>query len=184
MLNSKGITPIISVILLLMMTVAIAGAAFFWTQRMQNQMQGGIESYQSTMLTQMSSKADIYDADYNTTTENLTIFIQNTGNTKIPIRDCCSWPRTDWILKNSNQVAICATDWAGGTAANDSADCVEGCTGGGNVDYINVGQIYKVILNLNYSLCDIGSYSGGEVFSFTIDFSGQTTTSGTFIKPS
>ncbi len=177
MLNSKGITPIISVILLLMMTVAIAGAAFFWTQRMQNQLQGSVESYQSTLLTRMSSKVDIREGtNYNVSTENLTIVLQNTGNTKIPIRDCCAWPRTDWTLRDSNQVSVCASDWA--------ALCEEGCAHGGNITYIEVGEMHAVVLGLEGTDCDISSYSGGQIFSFTIDFSGQTTASGTFIKPS
>jgi len=177
MLNSKGITPIIATILLLMMAVAIAGAAFFWTQRMQNQLQGSVESYQSTLLTRMSSKVDVREGTYyNTTTENLTIILQNTGNTKIPIRDCCFWPKTDWTLRDSDQNSVCARDWAG--------MCKDGCAGGGNVTYIEVGDLHKVILNLNNTACDISNYSGGQVFSFTIDFSGLATSSGTFIKPS
>lgn len=35
-MNSKGITPVISVILLLMMTVAVAGIAWFWITGMSN----------------------------------------------------------------------------------------------------------------------------------------------------
>ncbi len=42
--NSKGITPIIAVILLLMMTIAIGGLAYVWIQRLQGSVQTGTEN--------------------------------------------------------------------------------------------------------------------------------------------
>jgi hypothetical protein len=131
----------------------------------------------------MSSKVDVREGTYyNVTTENLTIILQNTGNTKIPIRDCCLWPKTDWTLRDANQASVCATDWDHLMAT--SAKCVEGCDHGGNITYIEVGDSHKVVLQLGGSNCDISGYSGGQVFSFTIGFSGQTTAGGTFIKSS
>ena len=191
MLNSKGITPIIATILLLMMTVAIAGSAFFWTSRIQNQMQGGVESYQSTLLTQMASSVKIYGANCNNANcNNLTIFFQNTGNSKIPMKMCCDWPTTTWILKDSNQAAICATNWSlsASSIPYPSTYCLEGCaTSPTNpAGDINVGEIRKVVLNISDTICDISDgtlYPGGTVYSFTVDFSGKTTTSGSFIKP-
>ncbi len=182
-LSKKGITPIIATILLLMMAIAIAASAFFWTSRMQNQLQGGIESYQNTKLTQLTTSAKIYDAEYNNTNQTLTIFIQNTGNTKLPIRDCCQWPRTDWILKGANQNTICNTDWTG-----HGTNCITDnifCYTTGKAGYIEVGQIAKVELVL-YDNCDITNdtiYPSGTVFSFSINFLGQTTAGGSFTKP-
>ena len=50
LLNSKGITPIIAVILLLMMTIAIAGLAYTWLQRTQTAIQTSTENTTATLL--------------------------------------------------------------------------------------------------------------------------------------
>jgi flagellin-like protein len=169
--GKKGITPIIAIILLLMMTVAVAGAAFFWLSRIQNQLQGGVESFQGTMMTQVASKLDVVGADYDNNTAHLTLFFQNTGNTKIPVANVSTFPTTAWILRDSNQVARCSSTW-NGTATT----CLDGC---GNYQ-INVGEVHKVVLALS-SPCTIYSNETGTLFSFTADFSGKTTSSGTFI---
>jgi flagellin-like protein len=175
--NKKGISPIIAIILLLMMTVAVAGAAFFWLSRIQNQLQGGVESFQGTIFTQISSSIDVIDADYNISAgdENITIFFQNTGNTKIPVSNVSAFPTTTWILKDSSQVAVCSTSWNG----TPNVACLRGC---GQSTIIDVGQIHQVILNIDSTACSIASLTNGTVFSFTIDFSGKTTASGSFIK--
>ena len=170
--GQKGITPIIAIILLLMMTVAVAGAAFFWLSRIQNQLQGGVESFQGTMMTQIASKVDVVAANYINNT-NLTIFFQNTGNTKIPVTNLNTFPTTTWILKDENQVAICSSNWL-----NASSLCTEGC---GTDVQMSVGEMHKVVLTLG-SPCSVPlSVSGGKVYSFTVDFSGKTTASGSFV---
>jgi len=171
----RGITPIIAVILLLMMTVAAAGAAFYWISRIQAQMQGGVESYQETMFGRMASRVDVIDADYDgDTTQILHIWIQNTGNTKIPIDDSSVQPTTNWWLEDANQNVVCSTNWAGSGGA---PDCKSGC--GTDLD---VGEIREIQLDFTGSDCSITSYANGSLFSFTIDFSGKVTTTGSFVK--
>jgi len=75
-MNRKGITPIIAVILLLMMTVAAAGAAFFWLTRIQGELQGGAEQYEETVFERIASDVGWQDANYNSSTEILTIYLQ------------------------------------------------------------------------------------------------------------
>jgi flagellin-like protein len=176
-LNKKGISPVIAIILLLMMTVAVAGAAFFWLSRIQNQLQGGVESFQGTIFTQISAAVDVVDADYINASgnENLTIFFQNTGNTKVPVSNSAVFPTTTWILRDSDQVARCSTNW-NGTAPN--VGCVIGCS---PTTEIEVGQIHQVRLDLAGSACSLIGFGNGTVFSFTADFSGKTTSSGSFI---
>lgn len=171
-MNQKGITPIIAIILLLMMTVAVAGAAFFWLSRIQNQLQGGVESFQGTMMTQIASRVDVVDADYNTSNGRLTMFFQNTGNTKIPINNATGAPTTTWYLKDSSQSAICSSDWSG--------ICTTGCN---STIQMDVGEIHKVVLDISSGACAISdSKYNGTVLSFTVDFSGRTTASGSFVK--
>jgi len=176
--SKKGISPIIAVILLLMMTVAVAGAAFFWLSRIQGQMQGGVESYQGRIFENIASRVDVIDADYKLSgAENLTIFFHNVGNSKIPVSDASSFPTTTWILRDSDQVALCSANWGGGT---NQTTCTEGC---GASTQMDVGEIHKVVLRLSGSACSLSAQSSGTVFTFTVDFSGKTTTSGSFVKP-
>jgi flagellin-like protein len=179
--GKKGITPIIAIILLLMMTVAVAGAAFFWLTRIQGQLQGGVESYQGRIFETMASSVDVVDADYDSDENDLTLWLHNTGNTEIPVDDDNEFPTTTWILRDSQQISLCSTDWSGvGSGTNGSTDCVEGC---GSDEIISVGEIKKVKLDLDGSACeDAEDKPGGTVFSFVIDFSGVTTTAGSFIK--
>ena len=48
--NTKGITPIIAVILLLMMTIAIAGLAYSWLQTTQQTIQSSTENTTAALL--------------------------------------------------------------------------------------------------------------------------------------
>lgn len=65
LLNRKGITPIIAVILLLMMTIAIAGLAYTWLQRMQTSIQTSSENTTTTLLAGL--KVNLKIEGYNTT---------------------------------------------------------------------------------------------------------------------
>jgi len=180
--SKKAITPIIAIILLLMMTVAAAGAAFFWLTRIQGQLQGGTESYQGRVFEGIASDINIIDADYGTSAENLTVFLHNTGNRRIPInKDSISSTAltTTWILRDPDSAVVCATDWSG--SPTTQVNCASGC-GTSNSAYIEIGQIRLVSLTTASTNCDITSYGSGKAFTFTVDFSGKTTTSGSFIS--
>ncbi len=176
-MNKKAITPIIAVILLVMMTVAAAAASFFWLIKIQSQMQGGAEQYEEQVFERIASTVNWHDADYNSTGENLTIYLQNAGTTNIPLDNSTSDPTTSWILKDSNQVAICSTKWCGAapSGCDGAVKCMVGC--GGNLEQAELGSI---ALNLSASDCDIDSYSSNSLFYVDIFFSGKASTSGTF----
>ena len=101
----RGITPIIAIILLLMMTVAVSGAMFYWLSRVQGQTQGAVESFQSNLFTNIASEVSIIEANYNDTLEQLHIFLHNTGNTQITLDNSTTYPTTDWILFDSDREA-------------------------------------------------------------------------------
>ncbi len=63
--NRKGITPIIAVILLLMMTVAIAGLAYVFIQRYSSSAEATAEN--TTARTSQSLKSNLKIDGYNTT---------------------------------------------------------------------------------------------------------------------
>lgn len=180
--SRKAITPVIAIILLLMMTVAAAGAAFFWLTRIQGQLQGGTESFQGRVFEGIASEINIIDADYSTSSENLTIFLHNIGNRRITInKDSISSTAltTTWILRDPDAAVVCATDWSG--SPTTQANCALGC-GTSNSAYIEIGQIRLISLTTANTNCDITSYGAGKAFTFTVDFSGKTTSSGSFIS--
>jgi len=79
--NRKGITPIISVILLLMMTIAIAGLAYSWLQKMQTSISISTENKTTELLggMKMDLKIDGYFLNCSTAS-NLTMFyVRNAG---------------------------------------------------------------------------------------------------------
>lgn len=176
--RKKGITPIIAVILLLMMTVAAAGAAFFWFIRIQGELQGGAESFSGTLSERISSKVEMIVADYSDTNQ-VDIFLKNNGNSIVTIEKGSSNPTTTWILQDSEQKVVCSEFF--GTSSSDDVFCQSGCD-----DELEVGELQKVRLALsNSGDCDISSntdYPIGTVFSFIIDFGGQSGTGGQFVK--
>ena len=175
--RKRGISPVIAIILLLMMTVAVAGAAFYWLTRIQGQMQGGVESFESNLFENIASNIEVIDADYSSANENITMYLQNTGNKKIPLVKRSTFPTTTWILRDQNGVAVCSSDWSGeGTAVS----CATGC--GANVK-IDIGEIKTATVNTAGTKCDISGYGGGKVFHFIVDFSGEASAGGSFITP-
>ena len=175
----KGLTPIISVILLMLIVVAMAGSAFFFISRIQGQMQGGVESFGGQVFETVSSQVEIVSANYNRTGHNLTLFIKNVGNNKLPVDNGTNTPTTTWIFKDTEQNVICSSDFSGiGTQIN----CQEGC----GID-LKIREIRKITTN-NLSLTTCSDITDDDLYGlesrlfFTIDFSGVSTASGSFIK--
>lgn len=74
---SKGITPVIAIILLLLMTVAAAGAAYIWISRVQEQISSQTSTGLEANLQQMYMRLGI-DSVWNQTTR-LCLTIRNQG---------------------------------------------------------------------------------------------------------
>ncbi len=87
MFGRRGITPIIATILVVMMTVAAAGAMFFWLTKIQATGQGAVEESQTTLLERMSACATIPTFNYNNYDNKSNMDIQNCGNTMLEIGD-------------------------------------------------------------------------------------------------
>jgi flagellin-like protein len=173
-MNTKGMTPIVAIILLLMMTVAAAGTSFYWLIKIQSEMQGGTEQYQENVFERLASTVNWLDADYNSTEENLTIYIQNVGTTDIPLDNSTADPTTTWILKDSEQVTVCEAKLDGvGTSPN----CFSGCGPSTNLQPSSSGSL---LIELSDSECDISGYAEDSLMRVTLFFSGKATTSGTF----
>lgn len=171
----KAITPIIAVILLLMMTIAGASAAFFWFVKMQTEIERSAESYQESNYEKMFSSISWEDSDYDRASGNLTLYIQNTGSVRIPVNNQIINPTTSWILKNSNEDIICSAKWDG---VGNNPVCTSGC---GDDEYIEVGETKEIIIDLTGD-CEVSGYSDGSLFYSTIYFSGKASVAGTFEK--
>jgi len=142
--------------------------------RIQGQMQSGAESYQENVFQRLASTVNWLDADYNSTEENLTMYIQNVGTTDIPLDNSTADPTTLWILKDSEQQTICETKFDG---MGTNVDCVSGC---GPTTKLSSAAGTSLILSLGDTSCDLSSYTDDTLIRATIFFSGDATTSGTF----
>jgi flagellin-like protein len=79
--NKRGITPIISVILLLMMTIAIAGLAYTWLTRMQASLENSTETQEQTILeaVEVQLGTDAYYLNCSGTSSWMNVTVRNAG---------------------------------------------------------------------------------------------------------
>lgn len=87
MAAKKGITPVIAVILIVMITVAAAGSMFFWITRIQNQGQGAVENSQSILLERIATCVDIPSMRFNVLDNKSRLAIQNCGTSEFILGD-------------------------------------------------------------------------------------------------
>ena len=78
----KGITPVVAIILLLMITISMVGFAFIWFSRMFESVSGGVENQTLTELETMRKKIDIENVD--TSGSPNVVTIRNIGSANIP----------------------------------------------------------------------------------------------------
>ncbi|MCW1297933.1 MAG: hypothetical protein OH354_02545 [Candidatus Parvarchaeota archaeon] len=81
-MNKKGITPVIATILLLLMTVAAAGTAYFWMVSVQSKIQTGVSTGIEQQLTQAQYQINLVGVVCNNTTYKPTVM--NIGPNDIP----------------------------------------------------------------------------------------------------
>jgi flagellin-like protein len=177
-MSKKGLTPVVAMILLLMMTVAAAGASFYWLVRIQSELQGGTQQFQDSTFESMTSSVIWQTSSYNRTSEILQIVALNTGTTKIPISDSGTSPKTVWTLTNSDGDILCNSDWSGLDSDSDGTNdtkCLSGC---GSDLVLKDSRIIK--LNLTNSECDISSQRNGSTVAVDITLSGVTPLKGQF----
>ena len=160
-MNKKGITPIIAVVLLLMMTVAAAGAAFYWLTRMQQQAQSGVSGAQQQLIEESSASMALISKSYDSTNNNLSVDIRNTGGRTISIAagDIIG------IIEDSDGNAACASG-----ALDDSFSC-SGCTG-----TLSPGNI----ANLEIDLSSCVTPTSGLTYYYQLKFQKGATVSGSF----
>jgi flagellin-like protein len=168
---SKGLTPVIAMILLLMMTVAAAGASFYWLLRIQGELQGGTQQFQEQTFEQMTSMVGWQSATYSEDPDLLYITVVNRGTTKIPIDNESTSGGVQWILLDNEQDHVCTSDWDG-----THVKCNSGCIDDGD---LLVNELRTINLTLKSS-CNITAVTADQLMFSTIYFGGKASASGQF----
>jgi flagellin-like protein len=83
MLNKKGITPIIAIVLLLMITVAVAGTVSFWLTSVQRGAQSEIEDATGIITEQTQQTITIEFRTCDATNDEVIAVIRNGGTRRI-----------------------------------------------------------------------------------------------------
>ena len=83
MLNNKGITPIIAIVLLLMITVAVAGTVSFWLSSVQSGAQSEIEESTDVITTTTQQALTISFKSCNESGDSVTVVVRNAGTKRI-----------------------------------------------------------------------------------------------------
>ena len=78
-MNRKGITPVISVVLLIMLTVAITGGAYYWMTNVQSSLQENVGASIQGSAELATASFSIVSVSCDSTTEEIKIIGLNTG---------------------------------------------------------------------------------------------------------
>ena len=86
MFSKKGITPVIAIVLLLMLTVASAAGAYYWITSMQSGLQENAEGTigSASMGGEYSITTLSGGIDCDSTSDEITVFVRNQGTLSIP----------------------------------------------------------------------------------------------------
>ena len=143
----KGITPVIAIILLLLITISMVGFAFVWFTRVSELATQQTEDQLKKQLEQQSMKIRI---DSVAKTSPMNVVIRNTGSTAIPVKS---------IVGFKNEVNIDCKDTGGTKFSASSATlavdaivtCIdgraspEGCTTGEKLKITTPGSGDEVL---------------------------------------
>lgn len=173
--NKQGITPVIAIIVLLVLTIGAAGTAFWWLASIESKLsveeQAGIVKYG-----ELEGNIKVAASRYDESVNNLILFFENIGSESVPIGTAASSPTTLWVLKNADGNVICSTDWSG---TGNSPVCEQGCTGS-----IGGGETREIILS-NFganALCNIKTQPANSLLNYKVDFSGKAVADGGFVR--
>ena len=118
-MNKRAITPIISVILLLMMSVAVAGIAWFWLQSMTQKVMAQTEAGTDVQLTTLQASLVVQSSTCNTT--DATVVLYNPGSTDATVSslvvDGSVGTTSDGPVTAGNALAIDFTGFTSSTGA-------------------------------------------------------------------
>ncbi len=86
-MGSKAITPIVSIILLLMMTVFASTAAYLWMNNVQSSIQENVQRNLEGSFNEQLTSFTIISSTCNASSNNVTLILLNTGSVDISSGD-------------------------------------------------------------------------------------------------
>lgn len=127
--KKKGITPVIAIVLLLMMTVAAAGMAYVWIMSVQEDVTAVADEQLDDMKTSTSIRLDFEAVNNNTDTTDV-----RSGNMTITIRNSGKYGFSEEDL---GQFVVYTDRTEDLNATGDIAKCVDTATGSiGNLNVL------------------------------------------------
>ena len=117
-MKMKGITPVIAIILLLLITISMVGFAFIWFQRVAQTATSSSDAALQTQLNQQSQTARIDSA------AGTSITIRNTGSQSIPTGAVAIF-----VNGTATTSGNCPTLVLASGASNTCASTVQVCSG-------------------------------------------------------
>lgn len=151
--SRKGITPVIAIVLLLMMTVAAAGAAYTWFSQMQ-------ERLQSEATRGLQTELSLRDLRCNAKpTNTMELAVSNSGSTSVDLSDVDVFIRGSAGHLNSTLLDL---DWAGsgfGDPGGFGQVTVQLSNADSGSDFLVDGKFYKV--EADFPLADYTLNAGG-----------------------
>ncbi|MBR9678701.1 MAG: hypothetical protein GON13_00350 [Nanoarchaeota archaeon] len=158
MLNKKGVTPIISIVLLLMITVAVAGTVSFWLGSVQEGAQSEIEDSTDIITSQTQQGISIQFVTCDATNDLVTVVIRNSGTRPIESGDVALTISDEDGITNLGY-ATDATPWATRLNVDESETITDIIVNGGNDVEVDL------IADTNYQLSITvpGGASAGKV---------------------
>lgn len=108
--HQKGITPVIAIVLLLMMTVALGGAVFAWFSQMQ-------EDFQDRAEDQINTRVSVEDLICSSADDEIRVYIKNTGDESLSLTNVDMYVRMPDSSLNSTLTET-GMDWSGSDFAD------------------------------------------------------------------
>lgn len=132
----KGITPIIAIVLLLLMTVMAGAATMLWIQRLQSSLTSQTEEQIGRTVAQMGANIDLGDAYYSN--GNLTLIISNIGSVTLNVSEfTLTVSSYDVNTGAESLVTLCSLS----KAIVESIEC--------NHENLNPGETCAVVIDLD-----------------------------------
>ncbi|MDY6766123.1 MAG: archaellin/type IV pilin N-terminal domain-containing protein [Candidatus Nanohaloarchaea archaeon] len=136
----KGITPVVAMVLLLMMTVAAAGAAYVWTQ-------GIISGQRQEATQQLNTEITVRDLQCAAGSGEADFFLDNTGSTTIAASDV-----TAYLYNVSDNSLITTVD-------TSHSDLAPGANWDGTVSFGGSNMASGFEYSVQWEFANQGSYS-------------------------
>ena len=129
----KGITPVIAIILLLLITISMVGFAFVWFQRVAQTATDSADNALDTQLSQQNQKVRI------DSTSGTTIYLRSTGSQSLPASSVALYVNGTLVTSGN-----CPSASQASGATFSCASSVQLCSGSSKVKVTTPGNTDEV----------------------------------------